>query len=152
MTNSFTPRAQKVLWLARKEADHYHRNFVGTEHLLLGLLVLGQGVAVTVLKKLGLETETVRKEIEKEAPIGPGPVMPGNIPYTPRVQKVLSVAVRDAKALDHTFVGTEHILLGLLGESDGLSAHVFKAFNINREEVRREILRELDPGGTRKTE
>ena len=111
--NNFTPRAQQVLALARKEADRFNHNFVGTEHLLLGLIKLGQGVAVNVLQKLGLDLETVRMEVEKQVGTGPDQKMIGNIPYTPRVKKVLALAAKEAKALNHTYVGTEHILLGL---------------------------------------
>lgn len=85
--NNFTPRAQQVLALARKEADRFNHNFVGTEHLLLGLIKLGQGVAVNVLQKLGLDLETVRMEVEKQVGTGPDQKMIGNIPYTPRVKK-----------------------------------------------------------------
>ena len=112
--NNFTPRAQQVLALARKEADRFNHNFVGTEHLLLGLIKLGQGVAVNVLQKMGLDLETVRMEVEKQVGTGPDQKMIGNIPYTPRVKKVLALASKEAKALNHTYVGTEHILLGLL--------------------------------------
>ena len=111
--NNFTPRAQQVLALARKEADRFNHNFVGTEHLLLGLIKLGQGVAVNVLQKLGLDLETVRLEVEKQVGTGPDQKMIGNIPYTPRVKKVLSLAAKEAKGLNHTYVGTEHILWDL---------------------------------------
>src|SRR6478752_8900489 len=96
--NNFTPRAQQVLALARKEADRFHHNYVGTEHLLLGLIKLGQGVAVTVLQKMGLDLETVRMEVEKRVGSPPETKMIGNIPYTPRVKKVLALAAREAKA------------------------------------------------------
>ena len=111
--NNFTPRAQQVLALARKEADRFNHNYVGTEHLLLGLIKLGQGVAVNVLQKMGLDLETVRMEVEKQVGSGPETKMVGNIPYTPRVKKVLALAGKEAKALNHSYVGTEHILLGL---------------------------------------
>ena len=120
--NNFTPRAQQVLALARKEADRFNHNYVGTEHLLLGLIKLGQGVAVNVLQKMGLDLETVRMEVEKQVGTGPDQKMIGNIPYTPRVKKVLALAAKEAKALNHTYVGTEHILLGLLREGDGVAA------------------------------
>ena len=96
--NNFTPRAQQVLALARKEADRFNHNFVGTEHLLLGLIKLGQGVAVNVLQKLGLDLETVRMEVEKQVGTGPDQKMIGNIPYTPRVKKVLALAAKEAKS------------------------------------------------------
>src|SRR5579872_609515 len=143
--NNFTPRAQQVLALARKEADRFNHNFVGTEHLLLGLIKLGQGVAVNVLQKLGLDLETVRMEVEKQVGTGPDQKMIGNIPYTPRVKKVLALAGKEAKALNHTYVGTEHILLGLLREGDGVAARVLKNLDVDIEQTRQEILKELDP-------
>src|SRR5664280_1234335 len=143
--NNFTPRAQQVLALARKEADRFNHNFVGTEHLLLGLIKLGQGVAVNVLQKLGLDLETVRLEVEKQVGTGPDQKMMGNIPYTPRVKKVLALAQKEAKALNHTYVGTEHILLGLLREGDGVAARVLKNLDVDIEQTRQEILKELDP-------
>lgn len=142
---NFTPRAQQVLALARKEADRFNHNFVGTEHLLLGLVKLGQGVAVNVLQKLGLDLETVRMEVEKQVGTGPDQKMVGNIPYTPRVKKVLALAAKEAKALSHTYVGTEHILLGLLREGDGVAAKVLKNLDVDIEQTRQEILKELDP-------
>ena len=144
-TNNFTPRAQQVLALARKEADRFNHNFVGTEHLLLGLIKLGQGVAVNVLQKLGLDLETVRMAVEKAVGTGPDQKMIGNIPYTPRVKKVLALAAKEAKNLNHTYVGTEHILLGLLREGDGVAARVLKDLDVDIEQTRQEILKELDP-------
>src|SRR5476649_1573654 len=144
--NNFTPRAQQVLALARKEADRFHHNYVGTEHLLLGLIKLGQGVAVSVLQKMGLDLETVRAEVEKQVGIGQESKTPvGSIPYTPRVKKVLALAGKEAKALNHSYVGTEHILLGLLREGEGVAARVLKSLDIDIERTRNEILRELDP-------
>jgi len=143
--NNFTPRAQQVLALARKEADRFNHNFVGTEHLLLGLIKLGQGVAVNVLQKMGLDLETVRMEVEKQVGTGPDQKMIGNIPYTPRVKKVLALAAKEARALNHTYVGTEHILLGLLREGDGVAARVLKNLDVDIEQTRQEILKELDP-------
>jgi ATP-dependent Clp protease ATP-binding subunit ClpC len=143
--SNFTPRAQQVLALARKEADRFNHNFLGTEHLLLGLIKLGQGVAVNVLQKMGLDLETVRMEVEKQVGTGPDQKMIGNIPYTPRVKKVLALASKEAKALNHTYVGTEHILLGLLREGDGVAAKVLKNLDVDIELTRQEILKELDP-------
>ena len=143
--NNFTPRAQQVLALARKEADRFNHNYVGTEHLLLGLIKLGQGVAVNVLQKLGLDLETVRIEVEKQVGSGPDTKMSGNIPYTPRVKKVLALAGKEAKALNHSYVGTEHILLGLLREGDGVAAKVLRSLDVDIEQCRQEILKELDP-------
>jgi len=146
--NNFTPRAQQVLALARKEADRFNHNYVGTEHLLLGLIKLGQGVAVNVLQKLGLDLETVRMEVEKQAGTGPDQKMVGNIPYTPRVKKVLALAQKEAKQLNHNYVGTEHILLGLLREGEGAAARILKSLDVDIERCRNEILKELDPNFT----
>lgn len=142
---NFTPRAQQVLALARKEADHFRHNFVGTEHLLLGLIRLGQGTAVLVLGKLGLDLETVRREVEKQVGTGPDQKLSGFIPYTPRVKKVLALAAKEARALNHTYIGTEHILLGLLREGDGVAARVLTGLGVEIEKTRQEILRELNP-------
>src|SRR5881409_4191423 len=146
--NNFTPRAQQVLALARKEADRFNHNYVGTEHLLLGLIKLGQGVAVNVLQKMGLDLETVRMEVEKQVGSGPETKMVGNVPYTPRVKKVLALAGKEAKALNHSYVGTEHILLGLLREGEGVAARVLKSLEVDIERTRNEILKELDPNFT----
>src|SRR5213596_1845587 len=143
--NNFTPRAQQVLALARREADRFRHNFVGTEHLLLGLIRLGQGTAVVVLGKMGLDLEAVRLEVEKQVGTGPDQKESGFIPYTPRVKKVLALAAKESKALNHTYVGTEHILLGLLREGDGVAARVLKNLDVDIEQTRQEILKELDP-------
>ena len=134
-----------MLALARKEADRFNHSFVGTEHLLLGLINLGQGVAVNVLQKMGLDLETVRLEVEKQVGTGPDQKLAGNIPYTPRVKKVLELSKKEAKALHHTYVGTEHILLGLLREGEGVAARVLRNLDIDIDQCRQEILHELDP-------
>ena len=146
--NNFTPRAQQVLQLARKEADRFNHNYVGTEHLLLGLIKLGQGVAVNVLQKMGLDLETVRMEVEKQVGSGPETKIVGNVPYTPRVKKVLALAGKEAKALSHSYVGTEHILLGLLKEGEGVAARVLKNLEVDIERTKNEIQKELDPNFT----
>lgn len=143
--NNFTPRAQQVLALARKEADRFNHNYVGTEHVLLGLIKLGQGVAVNVLQKLSLDLDTVRMQVEQQVGSGPETKSVGNIPYTPRVKKVLALASKEAKQLNHSYVGTEHILLGLLREGEGVAAQVLRNLDINLEKARNEILKELDP-------
>ena len=143
--NNFTPRAQQVLALARKEADRFNHAYVGTEHLLLGLIKLGQGVAVNVLERMGLELEAVRQEVEKEVGSGPPQKTVGNIPYTPRVKKVLALANKEAKALNHSYVGTEHLLLGLLREGEGVAARVLKRLDVDIQRTRNEILAEIDP-------
>jgi len=144
--SNFTPRAQQVLALARKEADRFHHNYVGTEHLLLGLINLGQGVAVNVLQKMGLDLDTVRQAVDEQVGEGPPEAKPsGNVPYTPRVKKVLALAGKEAKSLNHSYVGTEHILLGLLREGEGVAARVLKSLDVDVDRCRKEILSELDP-------
>jgi ATP-dependent Clp protease ATP-binding subunit ClpC len=145
MMNNFTPRAQQVLALASKEAERFNHNYVGTEHLLLGLIKLGQGVAVNVLQKMGLDLETVRMEVEKHVGPQPETKMIWNVPYTPRVKKVLALAGKEAQALHHTYVGTEHLLLGLLREGEGVAARVLKSLEVDPARTRNEILKELDP-------
>ncbi len=143
--NNFTPRAQQVLALARKEADRFNHAYVGTEHLLLGLIKLGQGVAVNVLERMGLALDVVRMEVEKEVGSGPPQKSAGNIPYTPRVKKVLALANKEAKSLNHSYVGTEHLLLGLLREGEGVAARVLKRLDVDIQRTRNEILAEIDP-------
>ena len=143
--SNFTPGAQQVLALARKEADRFHHNYIGTEHLLLGLINLGQGVAVNVLQKMGLDLDTVRQAVDEQVGLGPEAKPSGNIPYTPRVKKVLALAGKEAKSLNHSYVGTEHILLGLLREGEGVAARVLKSLDVDVDRCRNEILSELDP-------
>lgn len=134
-----------MLALARKEADRFNHNYVGTEHLLLGLIKLGQGVAVSVLERLGLDLETVRMEVEKEVGTGPDTKISGSVAYTPRVKKVLALANKEAKSLNHSYVGTEHLLLGLLREGEGIAARVLQRLEIDIQSTRNEILAEIDP-------
>src|SRR5262245_8625873 len=143
--DKFTPRAVQALALAREEAERWNHNFVATEHLLLGLIRLGQGFAVNVLQNLGLDVETVRKEVENQVGKGTDTRVIGHIPYTPRVMKVLALAAKEAKALNHTYVGTEHLLLGLLREGDSVAARVLAKLNVDANKTRRAILKELVP-------
>ena len=143
--SNFTPRAQQVLALVRKEADRFNHNYIGTEHVLLGLIKLGQGVAVSVLQRMGLDLESVRMEVEKEVGTGPDQKKSSNIPYTPRVKKVLSLANKEAKQLNHSYVGTEHILLGLLREGEGMASRVLTSLNVDLATTRNEVLAEIDP-------
>ncbi len=143
--NNFTPRAQQVINLARKEADGFNHPYVGTEHLLLGLIALGEGVAVNVLTRLGVSLERVRLEVESAVGQGPETKLAGNVPFTPRSKKVLQLSAAEAQALNHTYIGTEHILLGLLREGEGVAAQVLRTLEIDLDTARREILRELDP-------
>jgi predicted dehydrogenase len=146
--SNFTPRATKALSLAGEEARRLRHNFVGTEHLLIGLIRLNQGIAVTVLQKLGLDLATVRKEVERQVQLGSEEINSQNIPFTPRVKKVLELAAREAQSLHHLYIGTEHIFLGLLQEPGGAAAQVFKNLSIDAERIRLDILKELDPNRT----
>ena len=142
---NFTPRAQRVVKLAQKEADAFNHPYVGTEHLLLGLIALGEGVAVNVLERMGVSLENVRLEVERAVGQGPETKTVGNIPFTPRSKKVLQLAMAEAQALNHTYVGTEHILLGLLHEGEGVAAQVLRNLGVDIETARVEVMRELDP-------
>jgi ATP-dependent Clp protease ATP-binding subunit ClpA len=142
---SLTPRTQQALALAREEAAQFNHAFVSTEHVLLGLIRLGAGVAVRVLLKLGLDLPTVRAEIERHGGTGPRQENPLAIPYTWPVSRVLAVAHKEAEALHHTYIGTEHLLLGLLQEGEGICGRVFKNLKVDVEKTRTEIMRELDP-------
>ena len=142
---NFTARAQQVLAFAREEADRFQHNYVGTEHLLLGLLKLGEGVAVDALQKMGLDPEIVRSTVEKQVGLGTEGKSSGNIPYTPRAKKVFALAGKEAKNLSHSYIGTEHLLLGLLDEGESVAARVLKSLDIDIERTRSEILKLVDP-------
>ena len=141
----FTPRAQQVLLLAKKEAERFAHNYLGTEHLLLGLIKLDQGVAVEALKNLGLDLTSTRLEVEKHSGPGQDTLMEGDPPITPRVHKVLELAAREARSLNYNYIGTEHLLLGLLREGDGVAAKVLRSLGINVEAIRVEVMKALDP-------
>ncbi len=147
MANSgnYTPRAQQVIQLARSEAERFNHSYVGTEHLLLGLLVLGSGVAVTVLDRMGVSLEALRLEVEKVVGQGGETKTAGNVPFTPRAKKVLQLAAAEARSLNHSYIGTEHILLGLLREGEGVASQVLRNLNIDLERTRVEVMKELDP-------
>lgn len=142
---NLTPRAQRVLLLARKEAERLQLPFIGTEHVLLGLSLLGAGVATNVLNKIGLELEVIQAEVEKLAGGQPAETSGERAHYAPLIKEMLSFASQEAKELNHTYVGTEHLLLALLREPDGGAAQIFKNRNVNTEEVRKEIIKELSP-------
>ncbi len=146
MFDRFTNRARQVIILARKEADRFNHNYIGTEHILLGIVKLAEGVAVNVLRRMGLDFETVRLEVEKAVGTGPETKMIGEIPLTSRAKKVIEYAVEEAKKLHHSYIGTEHLLLGLLREGEGVAARILKNLDIDLDEVRTEILNELESG------
>jgi ATP-dependent Clp protease ATP-binding subunit ClpC len=148
---NFTPRSQQVLVLARQAADHMRNNYVGTEHLLIGLIELGQGIAVNVLKKLNVTLEIVNERVKKALKEQASDVHPKssliaeNIPFTPRVKKVLILAANEARSFQHPYIGTEHLLLGILREGEGIAARVLNELGVDIERCRQEILEELDP-------
>ena len=140
--NKFTERARKVLTLAQEEAQRFRHNYIGTEHLLLGLVREGEGVAAKVLTNLGVQLSDVRAAIEYI--IGRGDhVAPGDIGLTPRAKKVIELAVDEAKLMKHQYIGTEHLLLGLVREGEGIAAGVLESMGVKLEEVRTETLKVL---------
>jgi hypothetical protein len=140
---TLTPGARRALELARQEAPRLHHGFVGTEHVLLGLLALEDGAIPNILKKLGVDRESLKQQIENWVSIFPTSKMPGRLPYTPRVKKSLRLAATEAKASRHPCVGAEHIFLGLLLEGDGVAARVLRNLGLSSETTREEITREL---------
>lgn len=144
MFDKFTNRAKQVIKLAKKEAQRMNHNYLGTEHVLLGLLKLGQGVAVNVLRNLNIDFETVRSEVEKLVGYGPEIQVFGDPALTGKVKKVFEYANEEAANLNHNYVGTEHLLLGLLRQTDGVAAQVLENLNVNLKEVRKEVLKELE--------
>ena len=144
MFDKFTNRAKQVIKLAKKEAQRLNHNYLGTEHVLLGLLKLGQGVAVNVLRNLNIDFETVKNEVEKLVGFGPEIQVYGDPALTGKVKKSFEYANEEAANLNHNYVGTEHLLLGLLRQTDGVAAQVLENLNVNLKEVRKEVLKELE--------
>ena len=140
MFDRFTDRARKVMGLARQEAQRFNHDYIGTEHILLGLIQEGSGVAANVLKNMDIELKKIRGEIEKMVKTGPTMVTMGQLPFTPRAKKVLELALEEASNLGHNYLGTEHLLLGLLRESEGIAAQVLMNLGIKLEDVREEVL------------
>ncbi|MBM3207029.1 MAG: ATP-dependent Clp protease ATP-binding subunit [Chlamydiae bacterium] len=144
MFDKFTNRAKQVIKLAKKEAQRLNHNYLGTEHVLLGLLKLGQGIAVNVLRNLNLDYETVRTEVERLVGFGPEIQVYGDPALTGKVKKVFEYANEEAASLNHNYVGTEHLLLALLRQTDGVAAQVLENLNIVLKDVRKEVLKELE--------
>ncbi len=140
MFDRFTDRARKVMSFARQEAERFNHDYIGTEHILLGLVKEGSGVAANVLENLEVDLEKVRLEVEKLVKPAPDVVTIGQLPFTPRAKKVLEFAIDEARALDHNYVGTEHLLLGLLREQEGLAAQVLMNLGLKLEDVRSEVM------------
>jgi hypothetical protein len=143
MYERFTDRARKVMQLAGEEAARLNHEYIGTEHVLLGLVKEGEGVAANVLANLGVDPERVRREVERLAPAGPDAVPAGRLPRTPRTKKVIEYAAEEARALRHDHVGTEHLLLGLVREGEGYAAQALAGLGLTPDRVRREVLKLL---------
>ena len=146
MFERFTDRARKVMALANQEAQRFNHEYIGTEHILLGLVKEGSGVGANVLKNLDVDIKKLRLEIEKLVKSGPDMVTMGKLPQTPKAKKVIEYAIEEARALNHNYVGTEHILLGLLRETEGIAAQVLMNLGLKLEDVRQEVLNLLGAG------
>ena len=146
MFERLTDRARKVMALANQEAQRFNHEYIGTEHILLGLVKEGSGVGANVLKNLDIDLRKVRLEVEKLVKSGPDMVTMGKLPQTPRAKKVIEYAIEEARSLNHNYVGTEHLLLGLLREHDGVAAQVLMNLGLKLEEVREEVLNLLGAG------
>ncbi|MBU0571055.1 MAG: ATP-dependent Clp protease ATP-binding subunit [Candidatus Omnitrophica bacterium] len=138
--SKFTERARKVILLAKEESKRVNHEYIGTEHVLLGLVKEGEGVAAAVLNSLGLDAENIRNEVEKLVQPGPTPVMNTDIPFTPKAKKVIELAMDEARNLGHNYIGTEHLLLGLIREGDGVAAQVLLNTGLDLKSVRDEVL------------
>ena len=146
MYERFTDRARKVMQLANQEAQRFNHEYIGTEHILLGLVKEGSGVAANVLKNLDVDLRKIRMEVEKLVQSGPDMVTMGRLPQTPRAKKVIEYSMEEARSLNHNYVGTEHILLGLLREQEGVAAQVLMNLGMKLDEVRDEVLSLLGHG------
>src|SRR6188508_3415106 len=148
MYERFTDRARKVMQLANQEAQRFNHEYIGTEHILLGLVKEGSGVAANVLKNLEIDLRKIRLEVEKIVQHGPGgeQVVMGRLPHTPRAKKVIEYSIEEARNLNHNYVGTEHLLLGLLREQEGVAAQVLMNLGLKLEDVRDEVLNLLGHG------
>jgi ATP-dependent Clp protease ATP-binding subunit ClpC len=142
MFQRFTDRARRVVVFAQEEAGTLHHDYIGTEHILLGLIREGAGVAAMALESLGIRQDDVRQQVERV--IGKGQYdRTGHIPFTPRAKKVLELALQESKALEHDYVGTEHILLGLIHEGDGVAAQVLRERGADLDRVRQQVIQLL---------
>ncbi len=152
MFDRFTDRAKKVMNLARQEAQRFHHEYLGTEHVLLGLVQEGSGVAANVLKNMGIDLDKIRTEVEKIVKTGPNVVTMGQLPFTPRAKKVLELSMEEASNLGHNYIGTEHLLLGLIKENEGIAAQVLMNLGVKLEDVREEVLDFLGADSTEEDE
>jgi ATP-dependent Clp protease ATP-binding subunit ClpC len=144
----FTERARQVVVLAQDEARALGHNYIGTEHILLGLLREEEGLAARVLESLDITVEEVRAQVQRLGGQGDEEIVTGQIPFTPRAKKVLELALREALSLKHSYIGSEHILLGLVRENEGVAARILLSFEADAERIRNETIRMLSgPGG-----
>src|SRR5437899_8745597 len=143
MHDKFTERVRKVIYLAREEAARLQHDYIGTEHLLLGVIREGEGIAATVLNNLGVDLDHIRQAVENMVSSSGGTMTIGEIPFTPRAKRVLELAVDEARSLGHNYVGTEHLLLGLIREGEGVAAKVLLELGVDRKRVREETLKLL---------
>ncbi|MBI4335559.1 MAG: ATP-dependent Clp protease ATP-binding subunit, partial [Candidatus Omnitrophica bacterium] len=143
MFNRFTERARKVILLAKEEAKRFNHDYIGTEHILLGLIREAEGVAAAVLENLGLDSEKIRIEVEKLVQPGPSTVISGDIPFTPKAKKVIELAMDEARNLGHNYIGTEHLLLGLIREGEGVASQVLLNLGLDLNRVREEVMQLL---------
>ena len=148
MFDRFTDRAKKVMNLARQEAQRFNHEYLGTEHILLGLVQEGSGVAANVLRQMTIDLSKIRSEVEKLVKTGPSMVTMGQLPFTPRAKKVLELSMEEASNLGHNYIGTEHLLLGLIKENEGIAAKVLTNLGVKLEEVREEVLEFLGAEAT----
>jgi ATP-dependent Clp protease ATP-binding subunit ClpC len=146
MFNRFTERARKVIVFAKEEARRFNHDYIGTEHLLLGLIREGEGVAASVLQKLGVDLEAIRIEVEKLVQPGPQTQVVGDIPFTPRSKKALELSAEEARALGHNYIGTEHLLLGLVKEGEGMAYRVLLNLGLDLGKLRNEVMELLGSG------
>jgi ATP-dependent Clp protease ATP-binding subunit ClpC len=150
MFKRFTERARKVIILAREEADNYRHEYLGTEHILLGVLKDGGGIAIAVLQKLGVDPKQLRLELERNLPKSTSGPVEGDIPFTPKAKKVLEYAVEEARLMGHNYIGTEHLLLGIVREKDGLAAKILGSFGVKLQQTREQTINLLrEPVATR---
>src|SRR6516165_6108462 len=140
MFERFTDRARKVMALANQEAQRFNHEYIGTEHILLGLVKEGSGVAANILRNLDIDLRMVRNEVEKLVQAGPDMVTMGKLPQTPRAKKVIEYAIEEARLFKHEYVGTEHLLLGLIREEEGVAAQVLMHLGLKLEDLREEML------------
>ena len=146
MNDRFTQRVRKVLFLARDEAGRLQHDYIGTEHLLLGVIREGEGVAANVLRRLGVDFDRMQKSVEDSVTAPMGPVSIGEIPFTPRAKKVLELSIDEARLHNHNYVGTEHLLLALIREGEGVAARVLGEFGADHEKIKREVVKALGSG------